>query len=364
MHRSLHRTGTVLLLVTSLALQIQAGGKNDSLQQEFRRIDRMLTETEHACRETPEAAPYLRQARTLFNQAKADYFRYQDSPDSPWNPAQFRPYDSFGYKLKRDANGRLVPLHTSPADLRTRADAWSKEMKDMLTKIEALRAGDQAGLSRQIESMMKSLTGEEPPPTVGKTPPDTLGGRAQNEIQALAVSTQPVTVNPYADDPNVVDLRDSRTLTPQILRTPEPVTPPPLTTDAPDAWVRDTDWPKDSSTPAPPRDLTIGFLASEAIGGDTQEKAGTQIFVDVLVDATPIGTVSQVRDGVKLTGQIFDLGGRISDAMTSGDINDWEKVGSGALEAGDTAIGLIPVVGSMWTISKWMVEPPPPVIGR
>jgi hypothetical protein len=130
------------------------------------------------------------------------------------------------------------------------------------------------------------------------------------------------------------------------------------------AMIKNTDWPK--TEPSKPPDLTVGNIVANLVdrNGDAQDKAFIQIVVDIGVDKTALGVVSTVRDTVVLTGQVFDLGGRISDAMTSGDIKDWKRVGSGALAAGDTALGLVPVVGDMWQLSKWMVEPPPEVIGK
>jgi len=286
------------------------------------------------------------------------------------SPQQLRPINPFGDYLFYDVplhpqDGRLKTTHFDPDGLPARAEEWSKQMHQL--DDESRRKQEEQ--ARAFANDKRDALRDAPGPKDSAAPKTT----------ALQLS------NPFADDPGVVDLRGKEKGVPRLLRDNDAAAPPsPSAAQASTAvaesrdlgaMIRDTDWPK--SEPERPPDLTVGNLVASAVGGDAQQREFIQTVVDIGVDKTALGAISTARDAVVFTGQVFDLGGRMSDAMTSGDVQDWKKVGEGALAAGNTAIALAPAVAKpiglgapaelisdTWQLTKWMVKPPPPEVGK
>ena len=219
----------VFILMICLAVPLPAGdrGKNGSgfkgnaeIKAQFAECDSLLNEAQRSSAGVPGAAGYVNQARQIFNQAKSDYYRWYNS--AAWqNPAsvqgQLQTIDPFGDYLfhgvpLRPADGKLVTRHFDPDGLAARAEEWSKQMKQIIGKVDTMRSGDQAGLGREVENMLAALSGNTAKqgiePVGGK---GTLGDQAKSQIAALSgakksedgivVTPGSKLVNPFADNP-------------------------------------------------------------------------------------------------------------------------------------------------------------------
>ena len=133
-------------------------------------------------------------------------------------------------------------------------------------------------------------------------------------------------------------------------------------------WIRKTKWPKPPEKKKQEQgllDMTMGTFVAKVVGDrhgmDEQDKEALKIYSDFAIGLISLGIVQNIQSGVKLKLQMKELEHKLTKAIISGDIKDWREVGKQYLKTGDTAIGAIPGVGTMWSISKWMVKPPPPL---
>lgn len=137
----------------------------------------------------PSACPHCRRSFTQKNEI----------PPAHGKP-RLKPIDPFGDYLFYDVpivpeDGKLKPKHLDPEGLAAKAEAWGKEMKQV---DEQTRKKQQA----QAESF-------------------------EREKQALLDHPRQKLANPYANDPNIVDLRGIANPTPDLLRKNEPAPAPP-----------------------------------------------------------------------------------------------------------------------------------------
>jgi len=134
----------------------------------------------------------------------------------------------FGDFLFADAcirpDGKLVTRHFDPNGLAARAEEWAKQLKTVNEQMKSLPDAQKASLVADINAALKS-SGLGNTPESRKTADQSLGDKAISELNSLKgeTSTPPINLdnavsNPYANDPNVVDLSGSKTLTPKLLR--------------------------------------------------------------------------------------------------------------------------------------------------
>lgn len=195
MKRCHYYAGVCFLVMVGMVFQILAAGKqNDSVQNQFTDAHNRLDEAERYAKDVPGAPDILNQARAVLRRAESEYQLYLQS-QSRLTPNNIQSSSPAGHQELRYLNGKLLP-NTPPV---APAEDWSKKMDNMLGNIDAMRTGDQARMAKQVEAMRKSLGDGQPssgsqPPSPGE--PETLGGKAQAEIEALSGGKQPILSTP------------------------------------------------------------------------------------------------------------------------------------------------------------------------
>lgn len=218
----------VFILMVCLAVPLPAGdrGKSSSgfkghgeIEKQFSECDSLLNEAQRSAAGVPGAAGYVNQARQIFNQARSDYYRWYNS--AAWqNPnsvqGQLQTIDPFGDYLfhgvpLRPADGKLVTRHFDPDGLAVRAEEWSKQMKQIIGRVDTMRSGDQARIGREVEDMLATLGGTKTGRPEQAKNNGTIGDHAQGQIAALSgfaksgddimIAPGSKLINPYADNP-------------------------------------------------------------------------------------------------------------------------------------------------------------------
>ncbi|MCF8044201.1 MAG: hypothetical protein K9K65_19165 [Desulfarculaceae bacterium] len=186
----------------------------------------------------------LRWAQGQLNNYWSNPSRFNTFPRNPYNNRELQTINPFGDYLFHGTNirnhgGKLQTRSLDPTGIVARAQEWAKELHTITKKAEtggarefkqdinealaflgrgpAIPTG--GSLSQQADSQLGALTGNLRSDS---------GGLPGQEAPAVGGQFQ----NPYAGDPSVVDLSESKTLTPSLLRgtdgQPEapPVQPP------------------------------------------------------------------------------------------------------------------------------------------
>lgn len=183
------RAGWVAIAVVCMAgMAATAGEPDDEVRGQFAEVRGLLGEAERSARGVRGAGAYLAKVRQMVNQAESNYNALMASQAGTAS-GKMQTYNPFGYELKRAPDGTLIPTGTGPVDLTSQAEDWAKQMKQVMSRIDAMRTGDQATLSRDVESMLSSLGSGRSGVTASPddaAATETLGGKVLSEVAALS----------------------------------------------------------------------------------------------------------------------------------------------------------------------------------